>query len=768
MACTILIFLFVYDELSYENSHEKAGNIYRITTQASIQGNEMNLTSTPVPMGPTLKEEFPFVKNFVRLKGGWPMSIKCGEDTYNEDRFFFADSNITEVFTIPFVKGNPKTALTRPNTVVITESIAEKYFGTEDPIGRKLEGENDVVVEITGIIKDPPANTHFKYDFLASFTSYWNHEDQFFMNIDCKTYILCEDGYDHTNFGKDFELIIEKYMSPQLEQFLGTSFEDFVGEGTGNSWEHHLQPLKDIHLKSHLEDEIEANSDIKYVYIFGIIAIIILVIACINFMNLSTARAMSRAKEVGVRKVTGAGKGQLVFQFMGESVMLAFFAHILAMILMESFLPAFNNFTGKEMSFQYGDPRFYLGLIVIILFVGLLAGSYPAFVLSSFNPVSVLKVKLGNGHGRSYLRSALVVFQFSISIVIILGTLIVNRQLKYMSRMDLGYESDQVLVVEKAYLLVPNHETFKQELEKYKSVESVTITSALPGYIHSGTGLYSEGKTIDQLTFLNVGTADEDYLNTMGIELLEGRFMSEAFNDSFSVVLNEAAVKIFNFEDPVGKRLYYASGQHAATVIGVVQNFNFESLHSEIRPLGIFTGNFNSIAIKVRADNLPQTIRHIRNTWSKMTDKSFDYYFLDDRFNEMYDKEIKTGVIFSVFSGLAIVIALLGLIGLVSYATEQRTKEVGIRKSLGATSARIVKLFSQQTVFLLLIANFIAWPVAYIIMDRWLQDFAYRTNINLAHFVLVLVVTILLSLITIGYQSVRTARRNPVLALRYE
>ena len=766
MACTILIILFVHDELTYESQHQRAENIYRVITLGKIGDNEIRTANASIPLGKVLKEEFPFVKQFVRVKGGGSMSINYEKDAYNENRFYFVDSTIAEVFTIPFVKGNPSTALSRPNTVVITESIASKYFGTDDPIGKRIKGENDIEFEVTGIVKDVPVNTHFKYDFLASFTTRGEHKSQSFLNIDCMNYILTENGYDPANFPEAYETIVEKYLAPQIEQVVGQSYNEIMSGD--NSWEHVLQPIRDIHLRSHLGSEHEANSDIKYVYIFSIVAVFILIIACINFMNLSTARAATRAKEVGIRKVAGASKGSLVGQFLGESILLAFFAHILAMIIMETFLPTFNQFTGKEMAFKYGDFRYYLGILGIILFVGIIAGSYPAFVLSSFKPIKVLKTKLNSGNGRSYFRSILVIFQFSISIIIILGTLIVNRQLKYLSKLDLGFTEDQVLVLDKAYGIIPNHETFKQELLKYESIESISINDAVPGSIYSSTGFYAAGKTAGESQVLSVGKVDEDYLATFDMEILGGRFFSKDFNDSNSVVLNQAAASALGLEDPVGKTIYISTFPAPYRIIGLIKDFHFESLHSEIRPLLLHQGQFRSMAIKMNTNDIENTIKLVKKTWSSLTDKSIEYYFLDDRFQDMYESETKTGIIFGVFSGLAIIIALLGLIGLVSYSTEQRTKEVGIRKSLGATSGQIVHLFSRKTLVLLLIANVISCPLAYLWMDRWLQDFAYRTPINYGIFVIVLVLTMLISLLTMGYQTIRAAGKNPVLSLKYE
>jgi putative ABC transport system permease protein len=766
MACTMLIILYVIDELSYENQHQHADNIYRVITLGQVGDNEIRTANSSHPLGGVLKQEFPFVKQYVRVKGGWSMSIIHEKEAYNETRFYFVDSTIADVFTIPFVRGNPGTALNRPNTVVITESTARKYFGTDDPMGKRITGENDIEYEVTGIVRDVPLNTHFKYDFLASYTSLGGLENSNLFNVDCMTYILTEEDYDPEAFPGQFQIIVEKYMVPELEEIMGQSWDEIMSGG--NRWDHALQPIKDIHLRSRLEGEHEANGDIRYIYIFSIIAVFILLIACINFMNLSTARAATRAKEVGIRKVAGAGKGQLIGQFLGESVLLAFFAHFLAMIIMETFLPAFNQFTGKEIAFGYADPRYYLGVLGIIIFVGLAAGSYPAFILSSFKPIAVLKGKMNSGNGRSTFRRVLVIFQFCISIIIILGTLIVNRQLHYLSGKDLGFSGDQVLVIERAYGIVPNHETFKQELLKYESIKRVSITSAAPGHIYMGSAFYPEGSNAGECQYFAVGTADEDYLATFDIGIQEGRFFSTHYNDSSSVVLNQSAVIALGMKDPVGKTIYRTSFPDPLRIIGVVPDYHFESLHSKIRPLLLFQGDFNTMAIKMETNDVNKTLRLIENTWSSFTDKSIEYHFMDDHYQKMYERERRMGIVFGVFSGLAIIIALLGLVGLVSFLTEQRIKEVGIRKSLGATSGQIVRLFSRETLVLLLIANVIAWPLSYLSMERWLQDFAYRSSINYGYFVLVLVLTILIALLTMSYQIIRTALRNPVLSLRYE
>ncbi|MEE9463276.1 MAG: ABC transporter permease [Bacteroidales bacterium] len=766
MACTIMIILYVIDELSYESQHQHAENIFRVITLGQVGDNEISTANASLPIGGVLKQEFPFVKQFVRVNGGGNMSVIHEKDAYSENRFYYVDSNIADVFTIPFVRGNPETALNRPNTVVITESIVKKYFGNDDPIGKRIIGDNDLEFEVTGVVKDVPLNNHFKYDFLASMTSTKGYNSQNLFNIDCMTYILAEDGYDPADFPEQFETIVEKYMAPQLEQFMGQSWDEIMTGG--NRWDHVLQPIRDIHLKSHLGDEHEVNGDIKYLYIFSIIAIFILLIACINFMNLSTARAATRAREVGIRKVAGASKGQLISQFLGESVLIAFFAHILAMIIMETVLPAFNQFTGKEMAFGYGNFRYYLGILGIILFVGVAAGSYPAFILSSFKPIRVLKSKLNNGDGRSNLRRILVIFQFSISIIIILGTLIVNRQLHFMSEKDLGFSGDQVLVLERANEIAPKHEALKQKLLEYESIKSVTMTSAAPGHVYAATAFYVEGSNAGESQLMSVGTADEDYLATFDIEMKDGRFFSEDFNDSNNVILNQSAVAALGLEDPVGKALYRTATPDPIRIVGVVPDFHFESLHSSIRPLLLFQGNFTTMAIKMEPNDIDKTLRLIENTWSSLTDKSIEYHFMDDHFQQMYKSEMRTGIVFGIFSGLAIIIALLGLIGLVSFSTEQRTREVGIRKSMGATSGQIVRLFSRETLVLLLIANVIAWPITYLSMDRWLQDFAYRTSVNYGYFVLVLVLTILMAFLTMSYQTIRSARKNPVLSLKYE
>jgi len=768
MACSILIILFIRDELSYDRHYEHYNELYRVATMGKFGPDYINHAQSSVPIGPTLVEELPAFKDFTRLWGGWNMSIGTDEKSFNEEGFFFADTSVFDMFSIQFITGDPKTALTRPLSAVMTESAAEKYFGDDNPIGKKIKGENNAEFEIAGIIEDAPLNSHFHYNILASFNSLQYRSIDIFVNMEVHTYVLTDKKYDYKNFSQDVEPIIEKYIGPQIFQYEGVSLEEFYK--AGNDFRYFLQPVKDIHLHSHLDGEIEANSNIRYVYIFTIIAAIVLLIACINFMNLATARSSTRSKEVGIRKTIGATRRQLILQFVGESVLMAFLAHIIAMIMVECLLPQFNNLTGKQLAIDYSDFRWILGLLMIIVITGLLAGAYPAFLLSSFKPMLVLKSFIQSGSGRSILRNGLVVFQFTLSIAIILATILVYRQLNYMNNKELGYNPEQLLVIQKAYGLLPHHETFKEELLKNNNIISATICAAVAGNIHSAGTFYAENGTREDTRIFNYCTADNDFLKTFELKLADGRYFSDEFADENSVVVNEAGVKALGLKDPVGKRMYFVGGRNdqPLQIIGVVKDYHYESLHQEINPLIIAKGNFNSIVVRIKADDINKSIAIIEKLWKKYSDKAFDYYFLDDKFRDLYFSEIRTAKVLGIFSFLAIIIACLGLFGIVTYTTEQRTKEIGIRKVMGASAGLIVSLISKQIISLILLANIVAWPVAYFWMKNWLQDFAYRTDIQIWYFFVTFAFSLLIAISTVAHQSIRSARKNPVMSLRYE
>ncbi|MFO7446621.1 MAG: ABC transporter permease [Ignavibacteriaceae bacterium] len=774
IAACITILLFIQDDLGYDKYHEKADQIYRVHTQGKLAGNELNMAVSPAPLGEAFVRDFPEVIHYTRFLPNNNMLIRYKDNVFNETRFFWADSTTFEVFTMPFVKGNPKTALNQPHTVVLTETLAKKYFGDEDPMDKVMNFEDGTPYTVRGVIKDSPPNTHFHYDMFASVASIEAGRNPYFISSNFYTYIVLKKGASAEELQKKLPAFTDKYAGPQLHQAIGIPFDEL--EKRGDSYGFYLTPLTDIHLHSHLDYEIEPNSDIKYVYIFSIIAVFILLIACINFMNLSTARSAMRSKEVGIRKVLGSNKAQLVKQFLIESILLAAIAIILAIMLVEFLLPSFSSIAGKELHTNYFDnPAAIPAMLLTILVVGLLAGSYPAFFLSSFQPVKVMKGK-NDGSKNSFLRSGLVVFQFAISIILFAGTFIVSDQLRYVQEKKLGFNKEHVLVIQRAWSLETSAQAFKDGLLKNPDIISVSNSNNLPGKLFSQTIFRTEDVAENQQFPLAVMSTDHDFTRTMGIELSTGRYFSTEYpSDTVSVVLNENAVKYLGIKDAVGKRIILVGANIeqsvAYNIIGVVKDFHYESLHQEIRPLAIFytPGQTSYLPVRLRADNIASAVSFIQSEWKKFVPgKPFEYFFLDDDFNNLYQAEHKTGQIFTSFSVLAIFIACLGLFGLAAFTAERKTKEIGIRKVLGASVSSILLLISKEFLKWLILANLIAWPIAYYFMNGWLQDFAYRIDISLWVFFISGITAIIIALVTVMLQAMKAAIADPVRSLKYE
>ena len=768
-AC-MMILLYVNDELSYDTYNVKAERIYRFYGRAHMQGREFKMAVTPAPAGATLVHDYPEVVQYTRLLPASNMLIRYKDNVFNETRFFWADSTVFDVFTIPFTEGNPKTALNQPHTVVLTESLAKKYFGNEDPLNKIMNFEDGTAYTVSGVVKDCPSNSHFHYDIFASMASIEAGKSNFWINNNFYTYIVLKKGASASKLQAKFPALVKKYAGPQIYQGLGITFEDW--EKKGNAYQFFLQPLTSIHLHSHLNNELEANSDIKYVYIFSIIAVFILLIACINFMNLSTARSITRSKEVGVRKVLGSNKSQLVKQFLIESFLLTFISILIAVLLVEIFLPLFNNLADKNLHTNYFHSLVAIpALIAAIIIVGLISGSYPAFFLSSFQPSKVLKGKATGSKG-SWLRSGLVIFQFSISIILFIGTMIIYNQMKYIQDANLGFNKEHVLVVQRAWALENHAETFKDELIKNPHIINATNTNDLPGRVFSETVFKLENAPVSQQFLMGLITTDGNFAKTMGIDLTEGRYFSKNNpSDSVAVVLNESAVKTFNIKDPIGKRIIFAGQNLTCNIIGVVKDFHLRSLHQKIEPLVIYyrSGQTNYLPIRISSNDISGTISAIKNEWKKFVpNKPFEYFFLDEDLNRLYHSDQKTGEILTSFSLLAISIACLGLFGLAAFTTERRTKEIGIRKALGASVLNVIFILSKEFTKWVLIANIIAWPVAYFFMNKWLQDFAYRINVSIWIFILSGIIALFIALLTVISHAIKAARANPVKSLRYE
>lgn len=782
LACSILILLYVINEVTYDSFHQKADRIYRIGVRGQMPGNELNQAVTAAPMMEALLNDYPEVEMACRVAefGGWLLTYGDKKFTETSETFKFADSTFFELFDFKLLRGDPKTVLSRPRTLVMTETAARKYFGDEDPIGKTLSIEQDTIIyEVTGLMKDVPVNSHFHFDLLGAMCTIGQSRSTNWVNHNYYTYIVLAPGTDIDSFTGQMRNMVTKYVGPQIEQFLGINLEQF--EAAGNSFGYFLQPLKDIHLHSHLQAEIEPNGNPAYVYIFSIIAFFILIIACINFMNLSTARATTRAREVGLRKVAGSHRSYLIGQFLTESVFLSLLSLIIAVILVYLLLPQYNNLIRLNLDFDIFRNFYIIPLLILLaIIVGLLAGTYPSFILASFNPVTVLKGELFKGSGKSLLRSILVVIQFTVAIAILMGTFIVYKQLKYMQKKDLGFKKDNVLVIRRSDALGDRIDAFKQELSHDADIISVGNSTHIPSIAFWNNVHWLEGQDRSITYLIMTSFVSCGYAEALGLELKEGRFFSPAMpTDSFAVVINEATVRALNLKDPLKTRFVNPGRtpeqDQFLPVIGVVKDFHYESLHQEIHPMifHFMPGNFEGyIIVRLGGGDIPNTINFIQKTWEEFDQRyPFEYFWLDDEFGKLFEPERRTGQILLVFSILSIFISCLGLLGLISYSTAQRTKEIGIRKATGASVGIVVYLLSRDTIKLLAISAAFSIPV-YFGISKWLQNFAYRIDFNFALFALYLLIitaiVLLIALLTVSYVSYTAATRNPSESLRVE
>ncbi len=779
LSCFILIALYVVNELGYDRFYPNAERIYRVDADIKFGGNELRLCVSSDPMGATLKKDYPQVEDYTRIYASEGSKIvRKGNDYINEEKIVYADSTFFNLFPQTVLSGETQTALFEPNTVVISETAAKKYFSTTDASGKTIEIDKKPF-KVTAVIKDMPRNSHFHFDFIMSMKNVdyqWNS----FLSHNFHTYILLRPGTDYHAFEKNFTQVLEQHVFPQASQLISglTTMDEF--RKAGNMLNYSLMPLTKIHLYSQRYPELEANGNIQYVYIFSAVALFILLIACINFMNLSTARSVSRAKEVGIRKVLGTRRKSLISQFLSESTLMAFISLILAIVITYFVLPAFNDIAAKSMRISsIFNPTFLPFLIALPFIVGLLAGLYPAFFLSKFKPVSVLKGKTNAGFKKNTLRSGLVVFQFFTSIVLIIGTIIIYKQLHYIQTTNLGFNKNEVLIIDGAWALNKNDEAFKNEVLKLPGVESATMSGYIPVNSSRSDNTYSRDATMNQKNALSMQTwkVDYDYIRTMGMQIIKGRNFSKDFGtDSSAVILNETAVKVLGFDNPIGNKIYQnfpggaGSVMKVYTIIGVVKDFHFESLRNNIYPLGLFLEHNNTImSFRLNTAEVKPLIAQIKNKWTALAPgMPFSYRFMDEAFNNMYRSEQQVEKISITFAILAILIACLGLFGLVTYMAEQRTKEIGIRKVLGASVGQVIGMLSLDFLKLVLIASLIAFPVAWWVMHRWLNDFAYRIKIDWWVFLIAGVIALLIALTTVSVQAIKAAMANPVKSLRTE
>lgn len=777
LAICLLIIMYVANEMNYDTYNKKYERIYRVDGDIQFGGHHFVLAATPDPLGAALKENFPQVEQYVRFRSHGGILVKKGNENIQEDRVILADSTLFDVFTLPMIEGNPRTALMQPNSVVITKSIAEKYFGNTNVVGKTITVNDTTSYKITGVINDVPQASHFHYDFFVSiYGQLAPYEINQWTSNNFNTYIVLKKGANPEKLGSALEEFVMKFVEPMFKS-LNITRKEF--ERNGNYLHYSLMPLGDIHLYSQKTAELEANGNIRYVYIFSIIALFILLIACVNFMNLSTARSAGRAKEVGVRKVLGSKRSNLVAQFLTESLLVAFIAMALALAIAYFMLPFFNDISGKSLTAAgFLSPTFFPAMLAIVVIVGLVAGVYPAFYLSSFQPIATLKGKMASGFKTGWLRSSLVVFQFAISIFLIVGTIVVYSQLKYISNKDIGYNRDNVLVLNYTDVLGNNAKAFRETLMNLTGVKNVTMTGYLPtadwrndSPLFTSPVFKTEGAVTTQKW-----RVDEHYIPTLGMKIMKGRNFSKDFlTDSNAVIINQAAAKLFELSDPVGKYIYSSNNIPSNSftkyhVIGVVQDFNFNSLHENVTPLALFLSKqLGSVAIRINTDHPERLIASIEKTYKKFAPgQPFSYSFMDADFDKTYKAEQRMGSLSFVFSILAILVACLGLFGLISFAAEQRTKEIGIRKVLGASVSSISSLLSKDFLKLVLIAALVSFPLAWWAMHTWLEGFAYRTKIEWWFFGIAGLLAMLIALLTVGFQAVKAAVANPVKSLRAE
>ena len=780
LASALLILLYVQDELSYDRFHEKSDQIYRVYLNGKIAGDEMVVGVSCAPLGATMVKDYPEVLNSTRIFtfGGDPV-VRLEENSMVVEKYYYADSTFFDIFSVNFLRGEPVNALNRANTVVITREMAEIFFGKEDPLGKSIKVGNDQTdFEITGVVEKFPKNSHFQFNMLASYiTMKEAANSNFWVSNNNYTYILLQKDFPAEQLQAKMPEMVEKYVGPQLQMFSNTSFENFLE--AGNKYGYILQPIKKIHLFSDLQYEIQPGGNIKTVYIFSIIAFFLILIAVINFMNLATAKSAGRAREVGIRKVSGSFRSQLISQFLIESVILSFIALLIALILVELFLPAFNNLAGKQLSFLTdGDWSFIPYIIGLAIFVGFLSGSYPSFYLASFKPAKVLKGSIQTGMKGGRIRSVLVVFQFSIAIFLIISTIGVYSQMKYVQNKDLGYDKKNLLIIERAWALQDQRTAFKEELSQNPSIEMVSQTNNMPSFLHGNTAFRPEGSSPDEIRATNIYYTDENFQNTLGLKMIEGRWFSkEMSGDSLAVVLNKAAIKAYGYEDPIGKKILQIGANRdtsdlAMKIIGVVEDFHYESLHQTIQPLiiGFNRNRFASyFTVQVHPDKYQEAISFIEEKWNAIVpDQAIEYTFLEDALKTNYKDDKNEGVIFAIFALLAIFISSLGLFGLASFTTEQRTKEIGIRKVMGSSIGQVIGLLTKEINLLLVISSIISWPLAWYFMKNWLQNFAFKTNMGLTIFIIASIIAFIIALFTTGFQAYKAARANPANSLRYE
>ncbi len=776
MAAFVLIALFVVAELGMDQHHPGTGRTFQVQLDAVVSGQAVRTASSPAVMAPTFREEYPEIETAVRVNTWSGSLVRRGDVSFIEPEIHFADSTVFDVFAIDLIRGDAAAALTEPGAIIVSEETARKYFGDEDPMGQTLRIDDERDYEVTGIFRRDARNAHFDPVMVASFHTSSRAGDTEWLNNSFHTYVMFREADAAGPFEAKMPAAVRKYVAESIQQFTGASFDEALASGLKYDWV--LQPAQDLYLHNEAEDQLGRTSNARYVYILGAIAAFILLIACINFMNLATARAAGRAREVGLRKVMGSDRRQLMQQFLGESTLTALVAMVLALGMAALAVPYFNDLAQVDLHFAWWLVALMAGTVVI---TGLVAGSYPALVLSSFQPADVLKGSIaGGGRGGVRLRAALVVFQFAISITLVVSTLVVYRQVDFIQNRELGFSAEQLVVL-------PLHtgggmdrfESFRSAVLTHPSVHNAAKSSIMPGQhrIHNTTGFKLEGMPPDDMLIAMTGNVSFDYVETMGLEMVAGRDFDPARPaDSTAWVINEEAARRMGHapDDIIGMRLFQPDVENAedagGPVIGVFRDANYESLHTAVRP-AVLSGQgwARYVPVRVAASDMDRVLPMLRDAYADLEPAfPFDYYFADEDFMSLHEQEARLGSLYTLFSVLAVLIACLGLFGLASYVTVQRTKEIGVRKVLGASVPSVVRLLSREFTLLVGLAAVVAFPVAWFMMNRWLSGFAYRTELSWWIFAVAGLLAIIIAWATVGYQSVKAARLNPAEAIRHE
>ena len=786
IATCLIISLFVIDELSYDRFHEKKDQIARVVLNAKMGDEIIKEAGIMAPVANTLVNEVPEVLDATRIcRISSAVKATYGANTLRKGKMALADSNFLDIFSFPLSEGNAATALSKPNSVILTRAQAEAYFGDENPLNKVLDikdigiNSNSGYIDssglytVTGIIEIPD-NSHFHFDLIASMSSNADAANQSWLTGSYRTYVLLDKGANLVDIENKLPAIIEKYMGPQIEAAMGITFQEFLEKG--NQFGFRIQPLTSIHLYSDLGNEFEPGGDIKTVYIFGAIAILMLLIACFNFMNLSTAGASKRVKEIGMRKVLGSQKKQLVFQFLTESFIATSFAMAIGIVIFITALPYFNQLSGKTFVIdQILDLRILLSLVGMTLLTSILAGGYPAFFMSGFKPIEALRTRFSSGNSKG-IRSGLVVFQFTISIGLIIATLVVGQQMDYIQNKDVGYDRDELIVIRDAGFLGNNLSAYSEELSKDPRIVNMTTSAFVPAGPTDSNGTVITSKSdANQKLRSKVYNIDENYIPTLGMKLLAGRNFSKAFGtEENNVIINETAVKTFGLaQNPVDQTLAEATDHQGGTttlnIIGVVKDFHSRSLHEPIEPIIMKYNPYYGLIIKAKTSDMPELIANMEAQWKSFeTGEAFNYAFLDALYNETYLKERNMNDILRIFAFLTVLVACLGLFGLVSFTAQQRFKEIGIRKVLGSSVWQIVQMLAKDFIRLVVLAMIVAFPLGYYFMNKWLQDFSYLITIEWWVFALAGAITMIIAFATISFKSFGAARMNPVKSLRTE